>query len=1105
MGSSSSAKPPPSGGKPGPARRYTVLGELARGGLGQVLVATDEDLGRTVAIKQPIAPTPEARARFEREARLTARLQHSGVVPVYEAGQWEDGQPFFAMKMVEGRSLAELIAQAGSFEERLTLLGRVLVVVETLAYAHSRGVIHRDLKPANVVVSDYGETVIIDWGLARAVRDPEDLEGEEDLTEIVEGEHGLTEAGRVLGTPQFMPPEQAAGGVVDERADVYAVGAMVYNVLTGEPPFAAAPTSRLLAAVRERSPVPLLTRAPQAPPDLVAVVEKAMAHDPAARYANAAELAEDLRRFLDGHLVEAHRYPASALVARWLRRHRAAVVVAVVLLAALAASGTMAVQRILVERNAAIEARQALEIRRNGMVLLHAQRSLETEPTAALAWLKQYRPDPEQAWLARAVADEAAARGAARHVFEFDRPSPAAAVSPLAPWMAVGGNDGTVRLYDLDTGSSKVLGRHQAAIGDLAFSPASRTLASLDVKGQLRLWAPDGRVQSEATLGGRPGVVRVRFSMDGRRLATTIGDDGLAVVPVEAPERGAHFRLGSAPSSFAFCPRGDALVALDFEGGAQVLDPGASQLRPLEGRHPDARLICLRDGRRFVSAGVDGLVKLWDLRAGLVRVLGQHRDWVTSLAASPDGTRVASGSGDDTVMLFDLAGGSPRVLGGHGDTVRGVLFSADGQLLVSLDFTSTVRVWDLASGEALRTFRTGARRETRLALTSDGRALVASGSEGAHVWPLSIQRPQVLRGHGDAVISLDWSPDGRRLASGGRDSVLRLWDAGGESLGQVQLDSWITTVRFLRPETVVAGTRLAQAWLFDWPGKGARRVATLGTKAAAMSPALTLSHQRDRIAFPDGDTVVLQDLTGGRLRLAAQLPAVRDISFSRGGDRVAVLSADGTVGLWNTASGQPERVRHVGHLVNQVILSDDDRWAAIRSQLNHLWLWDLKSDRLDAVPTAGPVNDLLFFARDRRALVYEGPEASIQVMDLDTRVTRALRGHRAPLQEVVLSPTAAVLASADAAGFVRLWNLETQETALFQVSPGPIERLAFSPDGKRLAAAVSDWTIRLWSVDSLLAAMRSGTLTVRTTAVVDENRGPSTPVELQAAGATRGP
>jgi eukaryotic-like serine/threonine-protein kinase len=1104
MGSPTSPKPPISGGKPLLARRYTVLGELGRGGLGRVLVATDEGLGRTVAIKQPIAPTPEARARFEREARLTARLQHAGVVPVYEAGHWEDGQPFFAMKMVEGRTLAELVSQADSFEERLALLGRVLAVADTLAYAHSRGVIHRDLKPANIVVSDYGETVIIDWGLARTVGDPEDLDVEEDLSEIVDGAHGLTEAGRILGTPQFMPPEQAAGGAVDERADVYAVGAVLYNVLAGQPPFPPAPPSQLLEAVRDQRPAPLLARVPQAPPDLIAVVEKAMARDPGARYANAAELAEDLRRFLDGRLVEAHHYPASALVGRWLQRHRAAVVVAAVLLLALAVSGTLAVRRILVERNAAIEARRAMEVRRNSMVLLHAQRSLEDEPTAALAWLKQYRPDAEHAWLARTVADEAAARGAARHVFEFDRPSPAAAVSALDPWLAVGGDDGTLRLYDLVTGSSRKLGRHPVAIGDLAFSPTSRILASVDVQGRLRLWGPDGRRLGEAMLGGRAGVVRVRFSTDGQRLATTIGDDGLAVIPVEAPERAVRVLLPTAPSSFAFCPGGDALIILDFEGAARVLDRGASQSRPLTGRHPDARLLCLPDGQRFISAGVDGLVKVWDLRTGLIRVLGQHRDWVTSLAASPDGTRVASGSGDDTVLLFDLAGGPPRVLAGHGDTVRGVLFSPDGQLLVSLDFTSTVRVWDLASGEAIRTFHTGSRRETRLTLTSDGQSLVASGSRGAHVWPLTVQRPQVLRGHRDAVISLDWSPDGKRLASGGRDSVLRIWDAGGGALGQAPLDSWITTVRFLGPDTVVAGTRLAQAWLFDWPSRHARPVAALGTKAAAMSPALTLSRQRDRLAFPHEDTVVVQDLASGqKVRLQAHLSAVRDISFSRDGRRVAVLSADGLVGLWNTGSGQPELMRQMGQLVDQVLLSGDDRWVAIRTHLNSLLLWDVTRDRLEA--TATPANDLLFFTPDRRALIYEGPAAEIQVMDLGTRAVRTLRGHRAPLQEVVLSPTAALLASADAAGFVRLWNLETEETALFQASPGPIERLAFSPDGRRLAAAISDWTIRLWNVDDLRAAMRSGSLAVGTTTVVDEDRGPRTPIDPQAAGTTWGP
>jgi WD40 repeat protein len=489
------------------------------------------------------------------------------------------------------------------------------------------------------------------------------------------------------------------------------------------------------------------------------------------------------------------------------------------------------------------------------------------------------------------------------------------------------------------------------------------------------------------------------------------------------------------------------------------------------------------------------VVKLWDVRTGLLRELGRHRDWITTLAVSPDGSRLATGSGDDTVLLFDLTrGGEPRALGPHGDTVRGLLFSADGQLLVSLDYTSTVRIWDPESGEAIRTFRTGTRRETRLESTSDGQAVVASGSGGAHVWPLAVQRNRVLRGHRDAVITLDWSPDGRRLVTGGRDATVHVWDSDGASLGSTALDSWITLVRFLSSGNVLASTRLARAWTFDPSEEQARPLADMGTNAAAMAPAAVLSAQRDRIAYAQGDTVVIQDIaTGRKMSLAAHLSAVRDLQFSSDGRRVAVLSVDGTVGLWSTSDGRPQLIRQLGERIDQIELSDDGRWAAIRTDLGRLTLWELGPDRLERVSAGGPVVDVHFFTRNGEALVYEGPGSSIVVLDMAARTTRVLRGHRAHIQEVSLSPTAPLMASADGAGFVRLWNLQTEETAVLLAHPGPIERLAFSPDGQRLATAVADSTIRIWNVEALLAGTVRQPLAAHTSTVVDESHALRTP------------
>src|SRR5262245_32048960 len=215
-----------------PRGRYELLHDHARGGAGRVMRAYDPRLRRTVAVKESLRSTDQARARFVREAQLTARLQHPGIVPVHELARWPDGQPFYAMKMVSGRSLKALLAEKSGLAARLELLPNVIAVAETIAYAHSERVIHRDLKPGNIMIGAFGETVVIDWGLAKNLGEPDvapaSLGPWRDAGETGES---ATATGMVLGTPAYMPPEQARGETVDERADVYALGAILYELL----------------------------------------------------------------------------------------------------------------------------------------------------------------------------------------------------------------------------------------------------------------------------------------------------------------------------------------------------------------------------------------------------------------------------------------------------------------------------------------------------------------------------------------------------------------------------------------------------------------------------------------------------------------------------------------------------------------------------------------------------------------------------------------------------------------------------------------------------------------------------------------------------------
>src|SRR5215813_7176387 len=307
--------------------RYSIQSEHARGGLGRILVAQDLRLDRPVAVKELLRSGADAEARFTREALITARLQHPSIVPVYDLAWHPSGKPFYAMKLVSGRSLSTLIKEKATLAERLALLPNVIAVADAMAYAHGQRVIHRDLKPSNVMVGPFGETIVIDWGLAADLRSV--YHPSRSVTGAYEiATSGITVAGTVMGTPEYMSLEQSQGKPVDERADVYAIGAILYHVLAGCAPYQGGSSAEVLAKVAKEDPEPIRQRQPDVPQDLATIVGKAMSRDPEARYPTAKELADDLKRFQTGQMVSAHSYSRMALIRRWLWRNRTPAVIA---------------------------------------------------------------------------------------------------------------------------------------------------------------------------------------------------------------------------------------------------------------------------------------------------------------------------------------------------------------------------------------------------------------------------------------------------------------------------------------------------------------------------------------------------------------------------------------------------------------------------------------------------------------------------------------------------------------------------------------------------------------------------------------------------------
>jgi eukaryotic-like serine/threonine-protein kinase len=323
-GAGSAGEPAGEAAVTSPDDRYVVEGEVARGGFGRVVTAHDTKLGRRVAVKLPTSDAGQHDARLVREAEILAGLEHPAIVPVHDAGRWRDGRPFVAMRLLGRRTLRDAIAEAIDLDRRLALLPAAVAIADAIAFAHARGVVHRDLKPSNVIVGELGDTVVIDWGLAARVGDADGGAAASSPNRASATDQTLTATGAIAGTPAYMAPELFRGERADQRSDVYAIGVVLYEILTGVRPHTG---PRPNAPDAADSPViPLAERESRIQRALAAVVAKATAPDPVARYADAGALADDLRRYQDGRLVAAHRYSRVALAGRWLRRR--AVVVA---------------------------------------------------------------------------------------------------------------------------------------------------------------------------------------------------------------------------------------------------------------------------------------------------------------------------------------------------------------------------------------------------------------------------------------------------------------------------------------------------------------------------------------------------------------------------------------------------------------------------------------------------------------------------------------------------------------------------------------------------------------------------------------------------------
>jgi WD40 repeat protein len=1017
---------------------YEILGELGRGGMGIVYKAWHARLRRAVALKVLLGgeyARDEYRARFRAEAEAVARLQHPNIVQVFDAGEWVANPlsppvPFITLEYVDGGSLS------GRLSEKALAPAQAADWVATLAravdYAHAQGIVHRDLKPSNVLLTGDGRLKLCDFGVAKQVT----------------GSDLQTVGGLLMGTPEYMAPEQADGGGrnAGPAADVYSLGAILYTMLTGRPLFQSTTVIETLDQVRTQEPVPPRRLRPSVPRDLETICLKCLRKDPRRRYPTAAALADDLDRFRSGRTIQAR--PAGWLERgwKWARRRpavallSAAVVVVTLVGFALVLSqwrraeakavAAAAAERVAVAEQAELAFNQGLTLCDQGEVghgLLWLGRSLKLATSA--------RADD----LDRAIRINLADWGdqLSRQLGAMQHGAPVLDLSFSADGRTLvsAGKNHTVRVWDV---ASRREGTPPLVLDELperawveraAFLPGDpRTLVTVDEEGRACFW--------DAVRGGRaggPSLVHppghtlwgLAFSADGRRLVTMC-DDGKARwwdvasraplgPPLHHSDDVGFYTLALSPDGRTLVTGGKDQRAVRWDvATGQAIDP------PLLHHSPVCSVTFCRGGRGIVTGTRDGRVHVWDADTALSSELPPQGTGVMSLAVAPDGRTFATGTAGGVVRLWDATmlrqTGQTYILGSG---VTGLAFHPDGRTLATGQDDGTIRLWDVPPSKAV-----GPPMDTGSALhyvtfSADGKALLTGSAQGARWWDVGAARPRgpVMHGSRYEPSGAVSSRDGRRtydvldrveataLSPDGRTVAVARW-SGVEDRVRGRAELWDAT----------AGERLRQT-----PEQPAPLLGVAYTPDAR--GVLTWDANAGSALLWDAAT-----LRAARPLLRALRTPIQKAAFSHDGKTLLLACPDASVLLWDVAADRPVAPRshqRLGFPVTAAAFSPTGARVATGTQGGTVRVWD------------GAGGSLL----------------------------SQVNGNIGEVAAVAFSPDETMLLTASHDGNARFWDVQSGR----QLGPplrhtDAVLSVAFAPDGRTVATGAKDGLAQRWRV-----------------------------------------
>ena len=1076
---------------------YRIDRELGRGGMGIVYEATHVLLEKRVALKVlPVRTSIDAAhlERFFREAKTAAGLHHTNIIPVFDVGQVA-GTPYFAMQYIEGRTLDQVLrvmqhsmqeSQSPAGEEKKKagqgatdpsvrvraglparledyfrwVAGIGIQTAEGLAYAHERNVIHRDIKPSNLLLDNQGVLWIADFGLARKIEDP-----------------AMTQSGAILGTPRYMSPEQAeaAGRPVDQRSDLYSLGATLYELLTCRPVFEGKTPQEVLSQIVAREPLAPRRLNHEIPADLETIVTKAMAKRPEDRYQSARELLGDLQHWLRMEPIKARRISIVGRTVRWCRRNprlaavtagAAAVITAIsgIYYASLIKENVRTGAALIRETQARQEAGLALrkasdsaDQARRALAeaerqRLHATRQEQAAYAERDRALRQERINRKLLYLAniRLAQNkwETADITGMKETLDAQIPLPGQEDLRRFDWYYLSG------LIHRERFISKVFDTTGLLPGNWApvLAGDGRTVAALTEENTISVWdVLSARRIAIFNLTDQParGPTRnaiLSISQDGRLLVTRSIPSESDLPEIKLWDVAAGLSAASLRGNAwcaTFSQDGKALALGFRDGGAAVLKiPSLEEIAAFPAHEkPVLSVAFSSDGSLLLTGSSDNSVRLWDAahRRRLAEFTGFSME-VVSVALSPDGSLVAASSTDRMLKIWDRLGGQVlATLSFHSErqqgSARALAFSPDGRTLAFGNGGNVVKLWTIPGIREQAAIKGHTDSIAAIAFSSDGQSLISASRDGSlREWNTArASEPEVLTGHVGRVLAVDFSPDDRLLASGGFDGTVKLWDTvqGRELATLKDHDRSIAAVAFF-PDGRKLASGSVDKTIKIWDVVRRTVVTTL------------LGH---------ADYVYSLAISGnGRLLASGDSNNAVKLWTATGTEYSVIPSDPSRVGVMSLEFSPDSRILAFSDLPNQAV----KLWNVVRNQ------------HYATLKGFGRGVSRLAFSPNGRILAtgtLGRIDAAVKLWDTVTfRELRTQRGFWNAITGLSFTPDGGLLAICAYEGRFSLWDVETGEEVITLGDSRfrGINSLAFSHDGTTLAAVSDDGSVRIW-------------------------------------------